>query len=283
MAKTTFVSAKVVLARVIRALGYRLPANYQDDILEWTAEGLGMLQITNSLNLTSSGAIDCPGELLISNHCVALPCGFVQLVAVEDENGIRIPEGGDQTDITLQTSRRHATEDTARPSVFEVNPYVYQTTDGLPSDDADDIQSWRLNGEDIEDSTVAQSAPKYYKINGNYIQTSFETGFIRMHYYALPVDKEGYPLIPDNENFIQALEWHVIRRLIGAGYQHPVFSWDKANDQFEIYAARGISEVSYPSPENIARINRSTVRLIQPYNFYEDFFIGSEQPERLRK
>lgn len=280
MANYPLISAKIVLARTIRNLGYKLPSTYMDDILEWIPEAMGELEVTSSLIKTSTGNINCPGEILVSNHCAALPCGLRVIEAVEDEHGRRVPEGTDQTDITSQTSYRHSTTSTARVSTFNVNPFQHQTADGLPTDEP--ATSFPFFGQDIEASTDTRR-PSYYQIVGNQIQTSFESGYIKIHYLSTPVCKEGYPLIPDNENFKRALEWHIIRRLLGSGYQHPVFSYPYAQEQFEFYAARALSEVSFYTPEKAAKLNRSLIRLIPPFNYYEDFGIGNEASERLNK
>lgn len=279
--KFALVSGKQILANVIRGTGYKLPSSYFDDILEWVPEGLDMLQATSTLVKTSTGDMNCPGELLVSNHCVALPCGFVAIAAVEDEYGRRLPEGTDSTDLTNQSSIRHNSDTSTRPNTFNVDPYVHQTSAGVP-DEAPDA-SIPYFGEDLTSDSTTSRTNNYYQIQGNYIQTSFESGYIKLHYWALPVDKEGYPLIPNNSNFKYALEWHIIRRLIGAGYQHPVFSWKEANEQFEFYAARAMNEISYPSEDSMAKLNRSLVRLIPPTNYYEDFGVAGEQPEILRK
>jgi hypothetical protein len=284
MPQFKLVSAKEILARVIRSVGYKLPSTYHDDILEWIPEGMGMIQVTNSLITTSTGCQGEQDEIIVKNHCAELPCGFVSILAVEDENGYRVPEGGDITDFRKQSSQRHiglTGNDHARINVFNVNPFNHQTQNGVPTTKPG--SSIPLYGEDLIKTDVSINAPKYYRIKGNYIQTSFESGFIRIHYNSIPVDKEGYPLIPDNENYKQALEWHIIRRLIGAGYEHKVFNYQYANEQFELYAARGMGEVSYWSLDTAARVARSFVRLIPPYRFNDDFFINSEQSERLHK
>src|SRR5687768_8370191 len=99
MPNHAMVSAKEVLARVIRNTGYKLPSVYHDDILEWMPEAIGMLSVTQSLVTESTGNVDCPGEIRISGHSACLPHGFVNIIAVEDEYGRRLPEGGDVTDL----------------------------------------------------------------------------------------------------------------------------------------------------------------------------------------
>jgi hypothetical protein len=49
-----------------------------------------------------------------------------------------------------------------------------------------------------------------YKVQSNYIYTSFREGVVRMSYKGLALDKEGYPMIPDNIKVEKALENHVM-------------------------------------------------------------------------
>ena len=48
-----------------------------------------------------------------------------------------------------------------------------------------------------------------YKIQGNVIYTSLQTGDIEMTYKSIATDNDGYPLIPDNSSFTRALEFYI--------------------------------------------------------------------------
>lgn len=48
-----------------------------------------------------------------------------------------------------------------------------------------------------------------YKIQGGVIFTSLKDGSIEIAYRAIPIDSEGYPLIPDNSSFTRALELYI--------------------------------------------------------------------------
>lgn len=48
-----------------------------------------------------------------------------------------------------------------------------------------------------------------YKIQGGMIITSVPEGKIEMAYMAMPIDGEGYPLIPDNSSYSRALELYI--------------------------------------------------------------------------
>lgn len=48
-----------------------------------------------------------------------------------------------------------------------------------------------------------------YKLQGNCIFTSIRKGMVEIAYRAMPIDDEGYPLIPDNSSFSRALELYI--------------------------------------------------------------------------
>lgn len=282
MPKFPLVSAKSIIAQVIRGAGGKIPSYLLDDMLEFIPEGISMLLVTNALVLLSSGNKNCPGEILVKNHCACLPSGFVTIEGVEDENGRRLYEASDVTDFTRPTKRAtFKADDKTRINLFQVDPTTYTTSDGTPTTKPG--TSIPLYGEDVVQLPTVSSSNGYYRIAGNYIQTSFECGYIKLHYWTIPVDNEGYPLIPDNAYFKQAIEWHILRRLIGAGYEHKVFSYQFADEQFKIYAATAMNEVSFPNQDSMAKLYNLTVRLIPPTNYYEDFGTGYEQLEIIRK
>lgn len=280
MAQTKQCSAKEILAIVIRNTGNKIPSVYFDDILEWIPEAIDLLSNTKTLEITSTPSLGCGGAEEVKNHVICIPKEMVSLIAVEDENGRIIPEGGDITDLTNQSTRQHQTASDSRASVFNVNPLNHQTSDGAETSEPG--TSIPIYGSDIELGASSVTRPAYYKISGNYIQFSFEEGFVKLHYLKRPLDKEGYPLIPDNQNFKNACAWYVLAALIGAGFEHKVFSYDEAYAKFELFGGRAINEITYPSLDTMARINRSTVRLIPPYHAYEDFFVNTEQTQQIR-
>lgn len=54
---------------------------------------------------------------------------------------------------------------------------------------------------------------KDYNINLDKIITAMETGYVDITYLSLPVDERGYPLIPDDVSFRDALFWKVAYHL----------------------------------------------------------------------
>lgn len=274
MAYVNFCSAKEILPKIARNTGGKLPSQYMDDILEWIAEGIDLLSNTRTLITKSTPSCGEGKALQVVNHVVCLPKDLISVLAVEDENGCVIRAGGDITDLPSRTERYDVnfTDSNARATVFAVNPMTHQTQDGTPTTKPGPVVP--LYGQDIQQVSLYKGS-SYYKIVGHYLQTSFETGFVKLHYLARPLDAEGYPQIPDNENFKTALYWYVLMMLIGAGYEHKVFDYETCSEKYEKYGARAINEITYPSLDDTARMNRTWVRLMPPTNFYSDFFINS--------
>lgn len=53
------------------------------------------------------------------------------------------------------------------------------------------------------------SIDKTFKIQGDIIYTSFKEGQLEISYLAIPMDGEGFPLIPDNSKYMRALEYYI--------------------------------------------------------------------------
>lgn len=48
-----------------------------------------------------------------------------------------------------------------------------------------------------------------FRIQNNFIYTSIKEGILTLSYKAIATDEDGYPLIPDNSNFLRALESYI--------------------------------------------------------------------------
>ena len=268
----TTVSVKTVIARIIRNTGKNLPSEYIDDILEWIPEGIKKLKTRYTLE-------PCTLNIEVVDHIGALPSGFY-LEGVQHE-GQRLREGGDIRDL------RTLDEDDA--FVNGNNELeLWETDTTIPKDYSeeafpDNSYTEERRGEDLVPTKKSNAQSKYYKLVPNYIHTSFETGMIKIYGKVLPKDEEGYPLIPDNENYKEALYWYVLMKLMEAGYEHKIFDWNHCHNMFENkYARRAINEIKYPTVDRMERMYRAFIRLVPPEHFYEDFRVGSEQIQPIR-
>lgn len=58
-------------------------------------------------------------------------------------------------------------------------------------------------------SIIKRPADLTFKVQGDYIYASIDSGTFSLSYKAIPIDEEGYPLIPDNPTLHRALQTFV--------------------------------------------------------------------------
>jgi len=110
--------------------------------------------------------------------------------------------------------------------------YYKRTDSDLVSSDLSTINYSGVNWEDVSDDAdemnngmlayVDSNPYDYsYHYNPGYIITSFEEGTIDVSYNAIPTDEEGYYKIPDDEEYLNAIEYYVKMRLTQRGWKFP--------------------------------------------------------------
>jgi hypothetical protein len=273
----TATSIKEVIMRVIRDLDNKLPSRFVDSMLEWIPEAMGELETPYTLMKCSTPDYGKSGALHTKNYAVSLPCGLVTLLAVEDQYGNRVHRTGQQTDITSGSALNSSGyNDGARTTDFQTSTDEYGNGE----------QTIPWDGSDIV-PVQASNQLATYDIKFNYLQTSEECMFVKLHYEALPIDKEGYPLIPNVQEYKEALKWYIMEKLIGAGFPHPTIpnnltGLQYCRGKYDHYSGQALGKIKMPDQDRMARLHYSFVRLIPPTHFYDDFFIGSSQQQDIR-
>lgn len=130
--------------------------------------------------------------------------------------------------------------------------------------------------------------PKCCTENNFYIQdgilnSSIESGDICIIYLGVPIDDEGYPLVPDNIYFDKALKSYVTymldRQLFRRGMMpEAVFVRSEKDWLFYVNSARGSANM--PDAAKMERLKNVWVRLIPNQNGYKSNFQNLENGER---
>lgn len=268
---TQWTSSGEIIARVIRNTAGQLPGIYIPDMPEWIDEAMRQLQTKWQMEKVSSPCYECPEAIVTKQYVAQLPCGLSALLAVEDKYGNRIRMGSAEIDLKNPTVSPYTNNLSGRATNFQMDSsQVYG---------ADPAVSW--SGSDLT-PIDNNSVNAFYQIQGNKIQTSEEEMFVRLHYLKVPIDDTGFPLVPDNENYKQALFYYIMKQLIAAGYKHPIWNgppgYNYCNSEFERFAGRAIAEINYPTIDEMETLRVAWAeRLIFPYSKWEDFSIGYEQ------
>lgn len=73
----------------------------------------------------------------------------------------------------------------------------------------------------------------YGTINGGYLDTSFDKGYVYFAYTGIPLDAENYPLVPKDAHLNTALQYYFINRMSLSGFKHPILDFDKSLQLWE--------------------------------------------------
>jgi hypothetical protein len=267
------VSIKEVIAKILRITGYDLPSFYESDLYEWINDGLRLTETKFHLSTYSK-------DLIIQDHIGKLPCGYMRLVAVE-YNGYRLPMGSDVTDIVNQSTKYHTKDYRKETKSSDINEDFNNLGINVGGYIQDDYSFSHGN---FTANFPVSSTKDYYKLQLDYIHTSFPEGYVKLHYLAYPIDDEGYPLIPDNENLKQYLMWHTLSQLRMAGYSLKAAELNNFNTLSQYadkYMPLAISDMRALTVDGAERLYRNSSRLIFPEQRWREFGINSEVGERI--
>ena len=116
-----------------------------------------------------------------------------------------------------------------------------------------------------------------YSISYGYIRIGKETGNIHISYQAMPMDNEGYPLVPDDVSFREAVYRYIVYKWLYSQYIRGTVSPNVYNDaetKWHWYCGQAGSKAQMPSLGQMESIAKSYLSLKpntqQFKNFFED-------------
>lgn len=124
-----------------------------------------------------------------------------------------------------------------------------------------------------------------FKTQGNVIYTSFKEGEVELSYKAIMVDDEGFPLLPDNANFLKALEEYIKLEVFTVLFDRNKITAQVLNNQQQRYAWRvgqATAEFTIPSPSEMEAITRMWNTLIPRVKEFDTGFRNLGEQEHLR-
>lgn len=137
------------------------------------------------------------------------------------------------------------------------------------------------------DRTAGYEIPQElaFKTQGQVLYVSFKTGDVSVSYKALPVDKDGFPLLIDNPVFLKALEAYIKREAFTILFDmgkiaHAVLQ--NAQQQYAWLAGQLQSEFTIPSISEMESIKNSWCTLIQRTSEFATGFKNNGNKEHIR-
>lgn len=124
-----------------------------------------------------------------------------------------------------------------------------------------------------------------FKTQGQVLYVSFKTGDVLVSYKAIPIDKDGFPLLIDNPMFLKALEAYIKKEeftiLFDIGKITPAVL-QNTQQQYAWLAGQLQSEFTIPSISEMESIKNSWCALIQKVSEFDSGFKSLGDKEKIR-
>lgn len=124
-----------------------------------------------------------------------------------------------------------------------------------------------------------------FKTQGNIIFTSFKTGDITISYKAIPISKEGIPMLIDNEAFLKALELYIKKKVFTVLFDMGKINANVLSNTQQEYAwavAQCEKEFIMPSMSELQSITNMWNTLIPRVTEFDEGFVELGNREYLK-
>jgi len=145
------------------------------------------------------------------------------------------------------------------------------------------LASLLLQNNRATEGTTSSTVDFVYVITpGGWIKTNQETGYLMVAYQAIPLDTDGYPLVPDDQSFLEALYWYINVKVMYpdwvAGRIRDAVYYD-ARRSWNYYCKQAYGNAMMPAADQLESFKNSWLRLVPEIRQHKDFFstLGEEQ------
>lgn len=290
-------SVKRVISKVFTDLDLKEGDHRLSDMLEWAGEALSKIGGFPTFANKVMGKDGLP-LLEIVNYQAALPNDFYSLIQVAysgSTNGPFYPMryGTGSFDHGTPEINEGSVLDTTTGSdiaVLAMNLYNLNYADALAMINYDPIVRAKLNALMLPSpspnaptaDTMSYTNDVTYVIVPGYIKTNVSTGYLTLAYQAIPTDDEGYPLIPDDVSFEEAIYWYINMKLTypdwKMGRVRDAVYYDTRNS-WNFYRKQAYATAMMPNIDQMESIKNAWLRLVPEINEHSNSFstLGERQ------
>lgn len=249
-----YISVKYIIEKVYRDSGREEELNWPDAV-EWAGEALDFIGASpgyqSKYNVT----------LTIADHKAALPCDYNHMIQVKYNNQPLVYASGSFGNVESNVSTER-TDTISGTSIDEDNFFL------------------------IKDTALSKCNVETYTINDYFIMTSIDAGDIVISYKATPVDDEGFPTIPDDVYYKQAMSSYIQYKLDHIDWRRGKVAaavYNESKEAWEFYVRAAAARAFFPSLDQMESFKRQWVRLIPVIDRHDESFSLLNEQEQLKR
>lgn len=262
-----YVSSKEILDRVYSSTGIQEDISYYD-VVNWIYSVLELVNypmqyIPKAIGWKSNSELD------FKNYVFPLPEDFHSLDAMIINGVQAVPSNSDVHQFLNAgcCSEKNVSPDLS--GVFTDNfGNIFSNTEGL--------------------NAVNQSINYTFTINNNVVTVNVKEGKACIAYKAYPVDKDGFPLVPDVEKYKMAIEMFIRMKLDYINWRNDPDSKGKyqlyqdSQREYEFYVASVSNHLKMGDKHEMNNLKNQMLRLFPRVYKYEEYFKTLSFPKNFR-
>ena len=295
-------SVKSVIAKVFTDLDLKEETHRVSDMIEWAGDALEKIGAFPYFVNKVTGLEGVP-LLEVANYQCKLPCDFYSLIQMtysDNQSGPYLPMRystghfetfGDITNVSTNLATTPPESDivTYAMEVYDLTYAEAITYLNTNPDKRVLLASMLAAGYDKVNNLVSNVGnPLHttdditYVITSGYIKCNVRNGYIMMAYQAIPTDCDGYPMIPDDISFKEAIYWYINMKLMypkwAEGRVRDAVYYD-ARRSWNFYCKQAYGDALMPNADKLESIKNAWVRLIPEIREHSSGFstLGQEQ------
>jgi len=275
-------SINVVINKIIRDLGLENEEIPFHNYVEWIAEALE--HIGSYAQFTEKETV-----LTVENYVAIFPCDYHNLIQLKYPTSLKCcaVSGYKPAVVARALDSLNLRDDKNQPVITPEAFRIVQMAGGYkgnPYKIQDNLRSNEGLMSEMSVDTDISITENNYSVQHGHVRTAFQDGFIVMKYLAMPMDCDGFPLIPDEVSFMEALFWKVCEKLRMRG---KMFSAPEMNDlhflksEWRTYCMQARGKANMPDLETLDQLAQSWNTLIKNYNEFGQDFATNGRTETL--
>jgi hypothetical protein len=269
------------LDRIIDKICRDLGLGYDDipyaDFVEWIADGLQ--HIGSYVQFTEK---EC--KIIIEDYEGVLPCDLHKVIRLKRGTEVKMGESGFYGG-TLTNELINAGID-----INEFSPYVrfgvlpVQGIAKVENQGTDEHNRLHHNSNLIANNNSAHTSLDY-NVNFDKIRTAFRYGYITIQYLAIPVDERGWPMVPDNVSFRDAMFWkcayHLSMRDPSKLKNQRMQDMEYCRQQWNRTCVQARGEANMPDLAQLERLKNQWLSLIPNNNMERTDYARLGKPQNV--
>lgn len=136
----------------------------------------------------------------------------------------------------------------------------------------------------LDDRDYTSESEQTYTVEGGFIFTSFNEGYLAMSYNAIPTDEDGYPVVPAEQQWLEAgshyIGHKIARKLWMQGQLRPDVYQIIERDR-DWYFAQAVNHAKqWNGVDEAETVKNATLRTIPDVQAHASFFANMQLPEQ---